>query len=310
MILDIITLIRDMVKMVNPLAVFECDQARMLNVKVDTMERFVTDSDGNRVSSDFVYVEEPTTGYYDTPYRGYPTQRTIMQVYFCKFEPMANDAYKGDTKFSKNSPTVGRLELKSQIEEQMVRPFLYLLKTSQLVKQYPEIMNTVRVLYPSSRFDANEVSVGLEFTFKQDWCIELYKNKIWRPLLEVVKPGFDLSGHTLFFDRQDLPMPVYPPVCLQALFNSEGLPLLAFVISETENIVAQGFMGETGDVDVDYAWTEEDIVVDYAWTKEDGWKKSSVTYPDLSHGTENVVSLMEVRDIPEPYWSLKHCYIK
>ena len=45
MILDIITLIRDMVKMVNPLAVFECDQARMLNVKVDTMERFVTDSD-------------------------------------------------------------------------------------------------------------------------------------------------------------------------------------------------------------------------------------------------------------------------
>lgn len=181
MILNIITLIRDIVKMVNPLAVFECDQARMLNVKVDTMERFVTDSDGNRVSSDFVYVEEPTTGYYDTPYRGYPTQRIIMQVYFCKFEPMANDAYKGDTKFSQNSPTIGRLELKNQIEEQMVRPFLYLLKTSQLVKQYPEIMNTVRVLYPSSRFDANEVSVGLEITFKQDWCIESYKDRIWRP---------------------------------------------------------------------------------------------------------------------------------
>lgn len=303
MILDIITLIRDMVKMVNPLAVFECDQARMLNVKVDTMERFVTDSDGNRVSSDFVYVEEPTTGYYDTPYLGYPTQRTIMQVYFCKFEPMANDAYKGDTKFSKNSPTVGRLELKSQIEEQMVRPFLYLLKTSQLVKQYPEIMNTVRVLYPSSRFDANEVSVGLEFTFKQDWCIELYKNKIWRPLLEVVKPGFDLSGHTLFFDRQDLPMPVYPPVyppvCLQALFNSEGLQLLAFVISQPENIVAQGSIGETGDV-----------VVDYAWTKEDGWKKSSVTYPDMGPGFRLIVSKVEVEDIPESYWSLKHCYIK
>lgn len=299
MILDIITLIRDMVKMVNPMAVFECDQARMLNVKVDTMERFVTDSDGNRTSSDFVYVEEPTTGYYDTPYRGYPTQRTIMQVYFCKFEPMANDAYKGDTKFSKNSPTVGRLELKSQIEEQMVRPFLYLLKTSQLVKQYPEIMNTVRVLYPSSRFDANEVSVGLEFTFKQDWCIELYKNKIWRPLLEVVKPGFDLSGHTLFFDRQDLPMPVYPPVCLQVLLNWTGLPLLAFAISETENYVARGFIGETGDV-----------VADYAWTKEDGWKKSSVTYPNLGSEFEFIVNSIEIEDIPEQYWSLKHCYIK
>lgn len=299
MILDIITLIRNMVKMVNPLAVFECDQARMLNVKVDTMERFVTDSDGNQTSSDFVYVEEPTTGYYDTPYRGYPTQRTIMQVYFCKFEPMANDAYKGDTKFSKNSPTIGRLELKSQIEEQMVRPFLYLLKTSQLVKQYPEIMNTVRVLYPSARFDANEVSVGLEFTFKQDWCIELYKNKIWRPLLEVVKPGFDLSGHTLFFDRQDLPMPVFPPSCSQVLINSEGLPLLAFSISNIDSLVAQITVDETGDT-----------VVDYACTKEDGWKKSSVTYPDMGPDFRFIVSKVEVEDIPEPYWSLKHCYIK
>lgn len=299
MILDIITLIRDIVKRVNPLAVFECDQARMLNVKVDTMERFVTDSDGNRVSSDFVYVEEPTTGYYDTPYRGYPTQRTIMQVYFCKFEPMANDAYKGDTKFSKNSPTVGRLELKSQIEEQMVRPFLYLLKTSQLVKQYPEIMNTVRVLYPSPRFDANEVSVGLEFTFKQDWCIELYKDKIWRPLLEVVKPGFDLSGHTLFFDRQDLPMPVYPPVWNQALMSAVVLPLLAFSISQTNNFVGQLTVDGNGD-----------LVVDYPWTKEDGWKKSSVTYPDMGPNSGFVVHRIHFDDIPDPYWSLKHCYIK
>lgn len=299
MIPDIITIIRDMVKMVNPLAVFECDQARMLNVKVDTMERFVTDSDGNRVSSDFVYVEEPTTGYYDTPYRGYPTQRTIMQVYFCKFEPMANDAYKGDTKFSQNSPTIGRLELKNQIEEQMVRPFLYLLKTSQLVKQYPEIMNTVRVLYPSSRFDANEVSVGLEFTFKQDWCIELYKNKIWRPLLEVVKPGFVLSGHTLFFDRQDLPMPVYPPVRNQALVHVEGLPLLAFTISQTNNFIGQLTVGEDGN-----------LAVDYPWTEEDGWKKSSVTYPYMEPSSVFVVHKIHIDDIPEQYWSLKHCYIK
>jgi hypothetical protein len=299
MILDIITIIRNMVKIINPLAVFECDQARMLNVKVDTMERFVTDSDGNRVSSDFVYVEEPTTGYYDTPYRGYPTQRTIMQVYFCKFEPMANDAYKGNTKFSKNPPTVGRLELKSQIEEQMVRPFLYLLKTSQLVKQYPEIMNTVRVLYPSARFDANEVSVGLEFTFKQDWCIESYKDKIWRPLPEVVKPGFVLSGHTLFFDRQDLPMPVYPPARRQAMLDTSGFLLLAFSILQTDSYVKQLSIDETGD-----------LVFDYLWTKEDGWKKSSVTYPDMEPGSEFVVHEIHFDDIPDPYWSLKHCYIK
>lgn len=210
MILDIITLIRDIVKMVNPLAVFECDQARMLNVKVDTMERFVTDSDGNRVSSDFVYVEEPTTGYYDIPYRGHQKQRTIMQIYFCKFEPMANDAYKGDTKFSQNSPTIGRLELKSQIEEQMVRPFLYLLKTSQLVKQYPEIMNTVRVLYPSPRFDANEVSVGLELTVTQEWCLDAYKPIPPAPpepkpvrLVDIIHEGFNMRGITITFENTE-----------------------------------------------------------------------------------------------------------
>lgn len=210
MILDIITLIRDIVKVINPLAVFECDQARMLNVKVDTMERFVTDSDGNRVSSDFVYVEEPTTGYYDIPYRGHQKQRTIMQIYFCKFEPMANDAYKGDTKFSQNSPTVGRLELKNQIEEQMVRPFLYLLKTSQLVKQYPEIMNTVRVLYPSPRFDANEVSVGLELTVTQEWCLDAYKPIPPAPpepkpvrLVDIIHEGFNMRGITITFENTE-----------------------------------------------------------------------------------------------------------
>jgi hypothetical protein len=205
MILDIITIIRDMVKKVNPLAVFECDQARMLNVKVDTMERFVTDSDGNRVSSDFVYVEEPTTGYYDIPYRGHQKQRTIMQIYFCKFEPMSNDAYKGDTKFSQNSPTSGRLELKTQIEEQMIRPFLYLLKTSELGFRHPEMLNTVRILYPSARFDANEVSVGLELTVTQDWCLDAYKPIPPKPvrLIDIIHEGFNMRGVTITFGNTE-----------------------------------------------------------------------------------------------------------
>lgn len=205
MILDIITIIRNMVKMVNPLAVFECDQARMLNVKVDTMERFVTDSDGNRVSSDFVYVEEPTTGYYDIPYRGHQKQRTIMQIYFCKFEPMANDAYKGDTKFSQNSPTIGRLELKNQIEEQMIRPFLYLLKTSELGFRHPEIFNTIRILYPSPRFDANEVSVGLELTVTQEWCLDAYKPIPPKPvrLVDIIHEGFNMRGITITFENTE-----------------------------------------------------------------------------------------------------------
>ncbi|MBS6311440.1 MAG: hypothetical protein KH842_09480 [Firmicutes bacterium] len=182
----------------------------MLNVKVDTMERFVTDSDGNRVSSDFVYVEEPTTGYYDIPYRGHQKQRTIMQIYFCKFEPMANDAYKGDTKFSQNSPTIGRLELKNQIEEQMVRPFLYFLKTSELGLRHPEIFNTIRIMYPSPRFDANEVSVGLELTVTQEWCLDAYKPIPPAPpepkpvrLVDIIHEGFNMRGITITFENTE-----------------------------------------------------------------------------------------------------------
>lgn len=176
-----------------PGAVFECDQARMLNVKVDTMPRFETglngevikDSKGNPVSTTFIYVEEPTQGYYDIPYRGHQRQRLPLMIYFCKFEPMGNDAYKGDTPFSTESKTTSRLILRDELERTLVRPFLLRLKTSRLGMLYPEMMNTVRIVYPSARFDANEVSVGIELTTYSDWCI-------WSE-----DPGMDLIGKRL-----------------------------------------------------------------------------------------------------------------
>lgn len=181
-----------------PGAVFECDQARMLNVKVDTMPRFETglngevikDSKGNPVSTTFIYIEEPTQGYYDIPYRGHQRQRLPLMIYFCKFEPMGNDAYKGDTPFSTESKTTSRLILRDELERTLVRPFLLRLKTSRLGMLYPEMMNTVRIVYPSARFDANEVSVGIELTTYSDWCI-------WSE-----NPGMDLIGKRLI----DLPV--------------------------------------------------------------------------------------------------------
>jgi hypothetical protein len=181
-----------------PGAVFECDQARMLNVKVDTMPRFETglngevikDSKGNPVSTTFIYIEEPLQGYYDIPYRGHQRQRLPLMIYFCKFEPMGNDAYKGDTPFSAESKTTSRLILRDELERTLVRPFLRRLKTSRLGMLYPEMMNTVRIVYPSARFDANEVSVGIELTTYSDWCI-------WSE-----DPGMDLIGKRLI----DLPV--------------------------------------------------------------------------------------------------------
>ena len=198
MTLPIIERIRLMLQDLAPGAVFECDQARMLNVKVDTMPRFETglngevikDSKGNPVSTTFIYIEEPTQGYYDIPYRGHQRQRLPLMIYFCKFEPMGNDAYKGHTPFSTESKTTSRLILRDELERTLVRPFLLRLKTSQLGMLYPEMMNTVRIVYPSARFDANEVSVGIELTTYSDWCI-------WPE-----DPGMDLIGKRLV----DLPV--------------------------------------------------------------------------------------------------------
>lgn len=198
MTLPIIERIRLMLQDLAPGAVFECDQARMLNVKVDTMPRFETglngeaikDSMGNPVSTTFIYIEEPTQGYYDIPYRGHQRQRLPLMIYFCKFEPMGNDAYKGDTPFSAESKTTSRLILRDELERTLVRPFLLRLKTSRLGMLYPEMMNTVRIVYPSARFDANEVSVGIELTTYSDWCI-------WSE-----DPGMDLIGKRLI----DLPV--------------------------------------------------------------------------------------------------------
>lgn len=198
MTLPIIERIRLMLQGLAPGAVFECDQARMLNVKVDTMPRFETglngevikDPKGNPVSTTFIYIEEPTQGYYDIPYRGHQRQRLPLMIYFCKFEPMGNDAYKGDTPFSTESKTTSRLILRDELERTIVRPFLLRLKTSQLGMLYPEMMNTVRIVYPSARFDANEVSVGIELTIYSDWCI-------WSE-----DPGMDLIGKRLI----DLPV--------------------------------------------------------------------------------------------------------
>ena len=198
MTLPIIDHIRLMLQDLAPGAVFECDQARMLNVKVDTMPRFETglngevikDPNGNPVSTTFIYIEEPLQGYYDIPYRGHQRQRLPLMIYFCKFEPMGNAAYKGDTPFSTESKTTSRLILRDELERTLVRPFLLRLKTSRLGMLYPEMMNTVRIVYPSARFDANEVSVGIELTTYSDWCI-------WSE-----DPGMDLIGKRLI----DLPV--------------------------------------------------------------------------------------------------------
>ena len=175
MIGTVVEQVKDILKTINPEYIFECDEARMLNVKIDTVPRFVK-KDGKQVVNSFIYLEEPTHGYYNIPYRGFQKQQTFLRIYFCKFEEMHNDAYSGDTTWSENSPTVKRITLRDWIEEEMVRPFLYKLKKHEIGMRYPKMMETIRVVYPRTRFDANEVSVGLEIMYEEDVCLDAYKN--------------------------------------------------------------------------------------------------------------------------------------
>lgn len=147
-----------------PEAVFEVDTLRMLNVKIDTVKR----------EKIFVYIEEPQQSYYAVPYRGWQTQRLPLTVYFCTFEPMHNTGYEGDSQFSKASRVETRLELRAMLEEEYLRPFLQRLKASDYVAKFPAVLDSVRVVYPASRFDANEVSVGVELTLRVQVCLDAY----------------------------------------------------------------------------------------------------------------------------------------
>lgn len=266
MTLPIIEHIRLMLQDLAPGAVFECDQARMLNVKVDTMPRFETglngevikDSNGNPVSTTFIYIEEPLQGYYDIPYRGHQRQRLPLMIYFCKFEPMGNDAYKGDTPFSTESKTTSRLILRDELERTLVRPFLLRLKTSRLGMLYPEMMNTVRIVYPSARFDANEVSVGIELTTYSDWCIwseDPGMDLIGKRLIDL-PVGTDLSGRMIRCLAPENIFPAAPnvPAYISWSFNKTGR--FTLVVRDTGSANGYSYL-QLAIADAIFGWTSK-----------------------------------------------------
>lgn len=177
MIASAIDNIRQIAKEVCPWAAFECDVARMLNVKVEKLPRFLQNSDGETildnegapVSTSFIYVEEPTSGSFSFPVGRFPTQDLALTMYFCKFEPEDNNGYDAD--LTSPSPAATRIQLRDEIEETMVRPFLKAFIGSSYAKDQGTVLENVTVSYPSARFDANEVSVCVEFRLSNLWCM-------------------------------------------------------------------------------------------------------------------------------------------
>lgn len=213
MIGSIVTQMVRVIKTLNPDCIFEFEEARMINVKIDTVTR----------DKMFVYLEEPTQGtiLMDNYHR--TRQTTLFRLYFCKFEEMHNDNWAGDSIWNEKADiTIHRQTIRDSLEDTMVRPLISVLRKSWVGTRFPDAFNSIRVLYPRPRFDANEVSVGLEFTIQDPWCLDNYIPDIPDlPDLEkatIALNWIDSSGNAI---RN----PQYSQVDTNTLFQFPEIPL-------------------------------------------------------------------------------------
>lgn len=118
------------------------EEAHMMNVKADEIGR----------CDSFVYIEEFIRGQYtQEAYR--KTKTMQVQVYFSRFTEMQNDATE-------------REALRQRIEDEIVEPFMEEYEKSGIF----EAVTTWSIFYPLPRWDANEVSVMLQFPCKVIRC--------------------------------------------------------------------------------------------------------------------------------------------
>ena len=119
------------------------EESRMMNVAADTIERY----------KGFAYIEEYRQGYYS--FRGYKKTRTTrIQIYFCKFVDFQDNA-------------INRELMRAKIEEEAVLPFITRMNENDNFKQ----IERFDISTPLPRlFDANEVSIKLEFDLTSTIC--------------------------------------------------------------------------------------------------------------------------------------------
>lgn len=135
--------IKDLIQSVNPLYEVEYEENRMMNLRVDEKTS----------SARFAYIEEFVSGTYERN-KYVPQKTTRMQLYFCRFCEMHNSAL--DREFIRN-----------EIEKEIIFPFIKKYNDSGFFDRV-EIWNFVSAL---PRFDANEISVMLQFDCKQNYYV-------------------------------------------------------------------------------------------------------------------------------------------
>ena len=141
MIQEIKTLIES-IGVVNSLPLYpvEYEENKMMNLKVDD----------KGLDARFAYIEEFTQGSYSRE-KFVPQKVTQVQIYFCRFGEFQSSA-------------MDREAIRSVIESEIVFPFMEAYNNSMKF----DVVNEWKFYTPLPRFDANEVSIMLQFNCKQN----------------------------------------------------------------------------------------------------------------------------------------------
>lgn len=126
----------------NPEYTFYYEQAKMMNIKVDK----------ELPTSKIAYLEEVKTGQYSR--EGYRWVKTTQyRLMFIQFIPMHAEAAVKE-------------EVLNLIEAEIVKPFI-----SEFIDAYGRNTATFRFTTPPPMFDANDVSIVLQFEHKEYVCL-------------------------------------------------------------------------------------------------------------------------------------------
>ena len=127
---------------VKPLYPVEYEEGKMINVTVDE----------KALGARFAYIEEFTSGAFSKPKYMW-SESTQVQIYFCRFCEFQNTA-------------IEREAIREAIKSEVVKPFMNAYNASGKF----DIVDTFKFYTPLPRFDANEVSIMLQFDCKQNMC--------------------------------------------------------------------------------------------------------------------------------------------
>lgn len=144
--------IEQLLTQANPCYQVIYEESSLMNVRADQLDE----------TANFVHIEEFRRGIYIDRKYGPKQKQIVMQLYFSKITQMHANAIQREC-------------LRNQIETEIVLPFISLYEESPWFS--PIAASTANpsgitwaISYPLPRFDANEVSIMLEFTCAENVC--------------------------------------------------------------------------------------------------------------------------------------------